>query len=72
MAKARILSVSMPDAQAKVAEQIAKAENRTMSELVREALRRYERDRRREIMNEARRHAITLGITEDDVPRIVK
>lgn len=72
MAKTKILSVSMPDAQFKVAERTARAENRTMSELVREALRRYEKERRRELMDEARRRAATLGINEADVPRIVR
>lgn len=72
MSKSRILSISMPEPQAKVAEQIAKAENRTMSELVREALRRYEKERRREIVEEARQRATALGIRAEDVPRIVK
>lgn len=43
-----------------------------MSELVREALRRYEKERRREIIDEARRHASVLGIKEEEVPGIVK
>ena len=43
-----VFSISIPEAQFKAAEQIAKAENRTMSELVREALGRYEKERREE------------------------
>jgi hypothetical protein len=39
---------NIPEAQFKAAEQTAKAENRTMSELFREALRRYEKERRNE------------------------
>lgn len=62
----------MPDAQARAAEQLAKSENRTMSELVREALRTYEKQRRREIIREARQRAAALGIKEEEVPRIVK
>jgi Arc/MetJ-type ribon-helix-helix transcriptional regulator len=42
MRTTKTISVSLPPGQLKVAERIAKVENRTMSELVREALRRYE------------------------------
>ena len=38
----KTLSVSMPPTQLKRAERLAKKENRTLSELVREALRQYE------------------------------
>jgi Arc/MetJ-type ribon-helix-helix transcriptional regulator len=38
----KTISISLPPKQLKAAERIAKRENRTMSELVREALRRYE------------------------------
>lgn len=72
MSGRRVISISMPEPQAKIAEQMARAENRTMSELVREALRRYEKERRREIIDEARKRASVLGIKEEDVPRIVK
>jgi Arc/MetJ-type ribon-helix-helix transcriptional regulator len=72
MSNRRVISISMPDAQARAAEQLAKSENRTMSELVREALRTYEKQRRREIISEARQRAAALGIKEEEVPRIVK
>lgn len=42
MRTSKTLSVSLPPAQLKRAERIAKRENRTLSELVREALRQYE------------------------------
>ncbi|MCX6625614.1 MAG: ribbon-helix-helix protein, CopG family [Acidobacteria bacterium] len=42
MRTSKTLSVSLPPAQLKRAERLAKRENRTLSELVREALRRYE------------------------------
>ena|SRR5438045_3210851 len=42
MRTSRTLSVSLPPAQLKRAERLAKRENRTLSELVREALRHYE------------------------------
>lgn len=42
MRTSKTLSVSLPPAQLKRAERMAKRENRTLSELVREALRQYE------------------------------
>src|ERR1035437_10998394 len=42
MRTSRTLSVSMPPTQLKQAERLAKKENRTLSELVREALRQYQ------------------------------
>ena len=42
MRTSKTLSVSLPPAQLKKAERLAKRENRTLSELVREALRQYE------------------------------
>lgn len=43
MRTTRTLSVTLPPAQLKRAERLAKRENRTLSELVREALRQYEK-----------------------------
>lgn len=45
MRSTRVLSVSLPDTMLTEAEALAKEENRTMSELVREALRAYKRER---------------------------
>lgn len=42
MRTSRTLSVSMPPTQLRQVERLAKKENRTLSELVREALRRYQ------------------------------
>lgn len=42
MRTTKTISISLPPAQYKKAERLARKENRTMSELVREALRRYE------------------------------
>jgi Arc/MetJ-type ribon-helix-helix transcriptional regulator len=72
MSSTRIISVSMPEAQAKAAEQLAKAENRTMSELVREALRHYEKEKRRQAIDENRARMESLGIKEEDVVRIIR
>lgn len=54
------------------ATKLAKKENRTMSELVREALRYYERQRWWEETNTyGRSRARQLGITESDVEELV-
>lgn len=42
MRTSKTLSVSLPPAQFKRAERLARKENRTLSELIREALRHYE------------------------------
>ena len=42
MRTTRTISISLPPAQLRTVERIARKENRTMSELVREALRQYE------------------------------
>ena len=42
MRTTKTISISLPPAQLRTVERIARKENRTMSELVREALRRYE------------------------------
>ena len=72
MRNTRTISISMPETQAKAAEQIAKAENRTMSELVREALRRYQEERLESIVERHRKKAEERGLTEADVVRIIR
>lgn len=72
MRSSKIISISMPEAQIRAAEQLAKAENRTMSELVREALRSYEKQKRAETTEKYRKRATERGLTEDDVVRIIK
>ena len=42
MRNTKVYSITMPPEMAKKAERLARSENRTMSELMREALRRYE------------------------------
>jgi Arc/MetJ-type ribon-helix-helix transcriptional regulator len=46
MRTSKTLSISMPPQQFRQMERLAKKENRTISELVREALRRYQQQRR--------------------------
>ena len=66
------ISISMPEGQIKAAQRMAKAENRTMSELVREALRHYQQERREALIGKYRQKTAARGITENDVVRIIK
>ncbi|MFN2446113.1 MAG: ribbon-helix-helix protein, CopG family [Vicinamibacterales bacterium] len=66
------ISITLPPEMLESAQKLAKAENRTMSELVREALRSYERQRRAELIDRARKRAGARGVTEADVVRIVR
>ena len=45
MRNSKVLSISLPTEMLEAAELMAKQENRTMSELMREALRAYQRER---------------------------
>lgn len=66
------ISITIPPEMLKRAKKLAKLENRTMSELLREAYREYERKRRWDDLNSyGRERAAALGITEEDVPRLV-
>lgn len=69
----KVLCLSLPPNMLKKAEQLAKAENRTKSELFREALRCYMEDRRWERLQRGLvRRAGELGIkSESDVEKIV-
>jgi CopG family transcriptional regulator / antitoxin EndoAI len=72
MRSTRTLSVTLPPEMLKRAQSIAKRESRTMSELVREALRHY--DRRAwwdEVNAYGRQRADERGIREGDVERLV-
>jgi metal-responsive CopG/Arc/MetJ family transcriptional regulator len=72
MPSSKNISISMPEARIRAAERLAKAENRTMSELFREALRRYQQERRETLIGKYRQKAEARGITEADVVRIIK
>jgi metal-responsive CopG/Arc/MetJ family transcriptional regulator len=73
MRTTKVVSITMPPPLFEQAQALAKAENRTMSELVREALRQYERERfferARGLMKPA---ADRLGIkNEEDIVRVI-
>ncbi|MGA2674096.1 MAG: ribbon-helix-helix domain-containing protein [Terracidiphilus sp.] len=72
--RSRVFTISMPPEMAAAAEQRAKQENRTMSELFREAFRVYHAQQVGAIFDEIGKFAATRnpnGYTEDDVERLV-
>jgi metal-responsive CopG/Arc/MetJ family transcriptional regulator len=73
MRTTKVLSITLPEAMLVEAKKRAKKENRTMSELVREALRRYEwKQWLDEIRPYAQERAEAAGIlTEEDVDRVI-
>lgn len=73
MRTSRTLSITLPPEMLTRAEALARQENRTMSELVREALRHYERTQWWNRMNAyGRAKADELGLTEADAVTAVK
>ena len=73
MRTSKTLSITLPPEMLARAEQLAQRENRTMSELVREALRHYERGKWWEETNAyGLAQARNLGLTEADVIPLVK
>jgi len=72
--RSRVFSISLPPEMAAAAEHLAKQENRTMSELFREAFRVYHAQKIGAIFDEIGRYAATRnphGYTEDDVELLV-
>ena len=70
----KVMTVSLPQEMFKKAEKLAKEENRTRSELFREALRQYmaSRERWQEIKSWGDEIAKEYGVTsEEDVERII-
>ena len=73
--KSKVYTISLPPEMAKQAEAIAKRDSRTMSELFREALRAYQRERTRKWLQDVGEYAATRnpeGYTEEDVLRLIK
>lgn len=67
MRKTKVWALSLPPALAEKAEQLARKEHRSKSELVREALRQYIVSREWEAMQAtAARRARELGICDED------
>jgi CopG family transcriptional regulator/antitoxin EndoAI len=73
MRTSKTLSITLPPEMLARAVEMAKQEHRTMSELVREALREYERNRQWDEMNVyGQAKARELGLTESDVEPAVR
>lgn len=75
MRNTKVVSISMPAEMLEAAESIARQENRTMSELIREALRVYQRQRQswQNVFAYGEANARRLGIQdEQDVVRVVR
>ncbi|WP_420237985.1 ribbon-helix-helix protein, CopG family [Telmatobacter bradus] len=73
--RSRVFSISMPPEMAEKAIALAKAQNRTISELMRETFRAYEERRISTLFDEMNKYAETRnphGYTEEDIPRLVK
>lgn len=69
---AKLLSVSLPDELMREAEAIARAQGKTKSEFVRDALRRQvELERLRELQRYGRRRAEERGVGPEDVEALV-
>jgi len=73
--RSRAFTISMPPDMAAAAQALAKLENRTMSELMREAFRAYDKRQVARFIDEMGEYAKTrnpMGYTEEDIPRLVK
>ena len=73
--RSRVFTISMPPEMAQAAEFLAKKENRTMSELMREAFRAYEERQVAQFFDEMGEYAKSRPLseyTEGDIPRLVK
>ena len=73
LGKYKVVTLSMPEEIYEQADEIAKEEGRTRSELFREALRQYVDTRKwRKLQRETAERARDLGVTSDaDVERII-
>jgi predicted DNA-binding protein len=72
--RSRVFTISMPPEMAAAAQALAKRENRTMSELMREAFRTYNERQVARFIDEMGAYAKTKnpkGYTEEDIPRLV-
>lgn len=75
MRSTKVLSISLPEEMLSEAEALAREENRTMSELVREALRAYKREREswRSLLDYGKAKGRAAGVkSEDDAVRAVR
>lgn len=72
MRTTKTISISMPPAELKLAERLAKTTNRSLSGVVREGLKRLASDQYwQQVQAVARPKADALGLAEKDVNRLV-
>lgn len=73
MSKYRVVNISLPEEFFREAEKLAREENRTRSELYREAMRQYiETKKWEKLQRETALRARSLGVTsEEDVERVI-
>ena len=72
MRTTKTVSISMPPGDLKLAERLAKSTNRSLSGVVREGLKRLASEQYwQEVQSVAKPRAKTLGISENDVNRLV-
>ena len=72
--RSRVFTISMPPEMAEKAQSLARHQNRTMSELMREAFRAYQGDEITRLLDETAAYAATRnpsGYTEEDVERLI-
>lgn len=73
MRSTKVISITLPPEMAAEAEKLAKEEGRTMSELMREAFRRYRQESALDGANRyGKKKAKEKGLTEKDVVRLIK
>jgi predicted transcriptional regulator len=70
--RSRVFTISMPPEMAKAAKALAKRQNRTMSELMREAFRVYQEGEIKRFFDEIAKTRNPDGYTEEDIPRLIK
>lgn len=70
--KAQIISISLPPDMTKEVQEMAKEERRSVSEIIREALRQYSANRiLKDVRKEARKVVKKKGVKPEDIDRIV-
>ena len=70
---AKVINISLPDDLLREVDDYAKEEHRTRSELFREAVRQYIESRRwRRLRELGSKTARELGVSEEDIERIVQ
>ena len=69
---AKVINISLPDDLLREVDDYAREEHRTRSELFREAVRQYIESRRwRRLRESGSRTALELGLSEEDIERII-